>query len=94
MFSSLKENNSIERVDLGDDAKYQVTRFGIVPFQLYSINVLYFNDVFCVLSFRKNIILVLVMEDSGFAIEFITITTYASCGITGRSTCIIARCLF
>jgi hypothetical protein len=47
-----------------------VERFGTIPFQFEFGNSLDFDDVLFVPGLKKNLLLVLVMEDKGFAIEF------------------------
>jgi hypothetical protein len=68
LFSSLMDSGV--QVELGNDAMYPVARVGTIPFQLESGNSLYFDDVLFVPGLKKNSLLVLVMEDKGFAMEF------------------------
>jgi hypothetical protein len=70
LFSSLKKWNTRVKVELGDDAKYPITRVGTISFQLESGNSLDFDDFLFVLGLGKNLFSVLVMEDKGFAMEF------------------------
>jgi len=70
LFSSFKKLDLGVQVDLGDDVKYQVAGVGTIPFQLKSGNYLDFEGVFFILGLMKNFLLVSVMEDKGFVVEF------------------------
>jgi hypothetical protein len=72
LFSSLTEKDSRVWVELGDDAKYLVAGVGTIPFQLQSGNSLDFDNILFVLGLRKNLFLVLVMEDKGYALQCCT----------------------
>lgn len=70
MFFSLTEQDLGVQVEVGDDAKYPIVGIGTIPFQLESGNSLDFDDFLFVPSLKKNLLLVLVIEDKGYAIEF------------------------
>jgi hypothetical protein len=70
LFSSLKTQDSRVQDEIGDDANYPVTGVGTIPFQLELGNSLDFDDVFVVPGLGKNFLLVSVMEDKGFVVEF------------------------
>lgn len=68
LFSSLIDQDL--GVEVEDDAKNPVVGVGTIPFQLKSGNSSDFDDVLLVPSLDKDLLLVSVMENKGYAIEF------------------------
>jgi hypothetical protein len=69
-FNKLQEHEASMQVELGDDATYLVAGVGSISFQMplvISLSLL----VFCMYSsLTKNLLLVLVMIDLGYMVEF------------------------
>jgi hypothetical protein len=57
-------------VVFGDDATYIVTGVGSISFQIFSSDVLEFNDVPIVISFKSNILLVSCMTILQWRVSF------------------------
>ena len=70
------------QVELGNDATYLVARIGSISFQIPLGDILELTSVLYVLGFAKNFILVLVMIDLGYMVEF-----------DGQQDLILKRCL-
>ena len=68
--SSLTGHVSRVQDDFGDESNYFVARAGTIPFQLQSCNSLDFDDVLFVPVLRNIFLLVSIMEDKGYTIEF------------------------
>jgi hypothetical protein len=69
LFLGLTEKDSRVQVELGDDAKYPVAGVGTIPFRLHPGNSLDFDNILFFPSLRKNLLLVSVMEDKGYAVQ-------------------------
>jgi hypothetical protein len=70
LFINLKERDSDVHVELGDDAKYAVKGEGTFTFHLESGGSLDAHDVLYVLGLKKNLLLVLAIEDMHFPVAF------------------------
>ena len=57
-------------IDMGYDERYSVTNIGAVTFQRESVSSLRLKDVMFVLSQKKNLISIEVLEDHGYNVLF------------------------
>jgi len=65
-FSDLEEKDLHIHINMGDDKIYNATEIGIVTFYRDSRSTLRLKDVMFVLILKKNIIVVVVLEDYGY----------------------------
>ena len=57
-------------IEMGDDGRYSATNIGIFTFQRESGSPLRLKDVMFVLGLKKNLVFVVVLEDSGYDVIF------------------------
>jgi hypothetical protein len=65
------EENSRLHVELGDNAKYAFKGVGTTLFQLNSEKPLKMSEVLYVPGLKKNLLSISIMDDIGYAMEFI-----------------------
>ena len=66
----MQEGGTGIHVELGDDARYQAQRVGIVSFERESGKPLSFAAVLYALGLTNNLILVSTLEDKGYQVKF------------------------
>eukprot|EP00253_Pinus_taeda_P017549 PITA_17549 len=67
----LVKNKIVERVDLGDNGKYEFKGIGSSSFQLESRGNVSINNILYVLGLKKNLLSISSLEDKGYRIEFV-----------------------
>ena len=65
LFSALEEKDLKMRIEMGDNGRYNVSGVGIVAFQREHGTLLTFIDLTYVLGLKKNLVLVVMLEDKG-----------------------------
>ena len=70
LFSDLEEKDLQMHIEMGDDGKNNVTGIGTITFERESGNAFLFKDVMHVPGLKKNLVLVIMLEDRGYDVVF------------------------
>ena len=70
LFSALQEKDLKMRREMGDDGRYSVSAIGAVSFQREHGAPLTLTDVMYVPRLKKNLVLVVMLEDEGYDVVF------------------------
>ena len=70
LFSVLEEKDLKMRIEMGDDGRYSVLGVGTISFQRKHGAPLTLKDVMYVPGLKKNLVLVMMLEDKGYDVVF------------------------
>eukprot|EP00253_Pinus_taeda_P024147 PITA_24147 len=70
LFSALEEKDLNRLIEMGDDKRYSISGVGTIAFQRENGPPLTLTDVMYVPELKKNLVLVMMLEDKGYDVVF------------------------